>query len=53
MIRNKNVVGSRPEIFLIDETEATDIDNSIDFEFAEYMYKNYYQKLSGDTVSGT
>ena len=39
MIISKNVVGSRPNIYIIDEVEATDIDNEIDFEFAEYMYK--------------
>lgn len=39
MIENKNVVGVMPNIFAIDETEATDIDNPIDFEFAEYVYK--------------
>ncbi len=39
MISGKNVVGSRPNIYIIDEVEATDIDNEIDFEFAEYMYK--------------
>lgn len=42
MILNKNVVGKKPFIFGIDEIEATDIDNPIDFEFAEYVYKNYY-----------
>ena len=39
MIECKNVVGTRPHLFLIDEVEATDIDNMIDFEFAEYLYK--------------
>lgn len=39
MIDNKNVVGIRPNIYIIDELEATDIDNSIDFEFAEFVYK--------------
>lgn len=39
MIENKNVVGIRPKIYIIDEVEATDIDNEIDFEFAEYVYK--------------
>lgn len=38
MIEGKNVVGYEPFIFPIDEVEATDIDNEIDFEFAEYMY---------------
>ena len=38
MIENKNVVGVRPNIYIIDETEATDIDNPIDFDFAEFVY---------------
>ncbi len=41
MIECKNVVGKRPYIWGIDEIEATDIDNPIDFEFAEYVYRNY------------
>ena len=43
MIECKNVVGYRPNIYLIDEVEATDIDNQIDFDFAEFMYKRMYQ----------
>ena len=39
MIECKNVVGYKPNIYLIDEVEATDIDNPIDFEFAEFVYK--------------
>lgn len=39
MIECKNVVGYHPNIYLIDEIEATDIDNPIDFEFAEFVYK--------------
>lgn len=42
MIEGKNVVGNKPYIFAMDEVEATDIDNPIDFEFAEYVYKKYY-----------
>ena len=42
MIACKNVVGKRPWIYGIDEVEATDIDNPIDFEFAEYVYKTRY-----------
>lgn len=41
MIQNRNVVGKHPNLYLIDEVEATDIDNEIDFEFAEYYYKNH------------
>lgn len=40
MISCRNVVGYKPNIFIIDEIEATDIDNEIDFEFAEFVYKN-------------
>lgn len=39
MIKNRNVVGDKPNIFIIDEVEATDIDNLIDFEFAEFVYR--------------
>lgn len=38
MIECKNVVGTHPLIWGIDEVEATDIDNPIVFEFAEYVY---------------
>lgn len=38
MIECKNVVGYKPNIFLIDEIEATDIDNQIDFDFAEFVF---------------
>ncbi len=39
MIKCMNVVGEKPFIWGIDEVEATDIDNPIDFEFAEFLYK--------------
>ena len=39
MIECMNVVGQKPYIWGIDEMEATEIDNPIDFEFAEYVYK--------------
>lgn len=39
MISGKNVVGQRPYIYLIDEVEGTDIDNPIDFDFAEFVYR--------------
>ena len=38
MIECKNVVGYKPYIYGIDEVEATDIDNPIDFDFAEFVY---------------
>jgi CMP-N-acetylneuraminic acid synthetase len=39
MIACKNVVGDVPYVYGIDEVEATDIDNDIDFEFAEFLYR--------------
>jgi CMP-N,N'-diacetyllegionaminic acid synthase len=45
MIRCKNVVGERPWIYPIDEVEATDIDNPIDFAFAEYVFKREHSGL--------
>lgn len=44
MIDCKNVVGNKPNIYIIDEVEATDIDNQIDFDFAEFMYMNMKKK---------
>ena len=44
MIDCKNVVGYKPNIFLIDEIEAIDIDNPIDFDFAEFVYSKKYIK---------
>lgn len=38
MISSKNVIGSKPYIYTIEELEATDIDNPIDFSFAEFVY---------------
>ncbi len=38
MVENMNVVGKKPFIFPVEQTEATDIDNMIDFEFAEFMF---------------
>ena len=44
MMDCKNVVGNKPNIYIIDEVEATDIDNQIDFDFAEFMYMNMKKK---------
>lgn len=39
MIECKNVVGVSPYLFAIDQIEATDIDNPIDFFIAENLYR--------------
>ncbi len=41
MIEKMDIIGYKPNLFKIDSVEATDIDNEIDFEFAEFMYKKY------------
>lgn len=39
MIRYRNVVGLKPFLYEISQTEAIDIDNQIDFDIAEILYK--------------
>ena len=41
MIKHRNVVGKKPLFYKLDDFEAIDIDNPIDFEFAEFIYKKY------------
>ena len=41
MIEKMDIIGYKPNLFKIDSVEATDIDNEIDFEFEEFMYKKY------------
>ena len=39
ILKAKSIVGARPYLYPISQTEATDIDNEIDFAFAEFYYK--------------
>ena len=41
MIKHRNIVGEKPLLYKLDDFEAVDIDNPIDFEFAEFLYKKY------------
>ena len=41
MMRDRNIVAKKPFMYEIDYYEATDIDNPIDFEIAEYLFKKY------------
>ena len=41
MIKLGNVVGENPIFYMVNQIEATDVDTPIDFEFAEFLYKNY------------
>jgi len=47
MIDNKNVVGCKPFLYNIDQIEATDIDNPIDFYIAEQLYKKLFVEGKG------
>ena len=40
----RNVIGRYPNIVAIDKEEAIDIDDEVDFDFAEYMYKKLRMK---------
>ena len=43
MVKYRNVVGSKPSFYKLDDFEAVDVDNPIDFEFAEFLYLKYKQ----------
>ncbi|HTF21719.1 MAG TPA: hypothetical protein VK658_26755 [Chryseolinea sp.] len=44
MIKRRNVVGLKPLLYEISETEATDIDTVLDFDIAEILFK---RKIEG------
>ena len=41
MIKYRNIVGKKPLFYKLDDFEAVDVDNPIDFEFAEFLYRKY------------
>lgn len=41
MVKHRNIVGSKPSFYKLDDFEAVDVDNPIDFEFAEFLYSKY------------
>jgi len=38
MIDRANVVGQHPKLVTLDRIESIDIDDQLDFEFAEFVY---------------
>lgn len=38
VLEQKSIVGLKPYLYILDEVESLDIDNEIDFEFAEFLY---------------
>jgi len=50
--KNKTRIGNKPIMFEIDRLEAVDIDEELDFQFAEFLYrKNYFVEGSGSFQS--
>ena len=39
MYKKGNVVGEKPRFYILDKIESVDIDDMLDFEFAEFLYK--------------
>ena len=43
MIKLKNIVGKKPKFFNLDKIEGTDIDEGLDFEVAQILYKKTFK----------
>jgi len=43
MFKKKSLVGYKPSFYLTNEVESLDINTNYEFEFAEFLYKKYYQ----------
>ena len=43
MIKFKNIVGKKPNFFVLNKLESTDIDESIDFDIAKMLYKKTFK----------
>jgi CMP-N-acetylneuraminic acid synthetase len=41
MIKHRNIIGSKPSFYKLNDFEAVDVDRPIDFEFAEFLYLKY------------
>lgn len=41
MYERENVVGVNPKFLILDKVQSVDVDDQIDFEFAEYTYSKY------------
>ena len=39
LIELSHYVGKKPYLYAVDKVEAIDIDDMVDFEFAEFMYR--------------
>jgi len=39
LLKNKNIVSSNPNFYLLEDLEGVDVDTPLDFKFAEFLYK--------------
>ena len=44
MFKKKSLVGYNPSFYSLNEIESLDINTNFEFEFAEFLYKKFYQK---------
>ena len=44
MFKKKSLVGYKPSFYSLNDVESLDINTSYEFEYAEFLYKKYYQK---------
>lgn len=44
MFKKKSLVGYNPGFYSLNEIESLDINTNFEFEFAEFLYKKFYQK---------
>ena len=42
MLKSRNFICSNPYFYKVSQTESIDIDTSLDFEFAEFLFKQQY-----------
>lgn len=47
MIEKSDIIGNRPYIMPMSKIESVDIDDQIDFDFAEFLYKKQYCLITG------
>ncbi|MBS5861465.1 acylneuraminate cytidylyltransferase family protein [bacterium] len=51
MYERKDLMGYKPYFYILDDIEAIDIDNELDFEFAEFLYKKAHNsQISSNPV---
>ena len=45
MLKSKNIVGKTPHFYEVSEVEGVDVDNKIDFDFAQFLYGKLNERI--------